>query len=380
MMSNKSTTLTNVPLLDLDRQYDPIKDEIKNTLLDVFEQKRFINGPEVTELEKQIVSYTGANYAIGVSSGSDALIVSLMGLDIGYEDEVITTPFSFFATAGSISRVGAIPVFCDINPDTFNIDPNQIESKITSKTKAIMPVHLFGQCADMEAIQAIAKKHNLAIIEDAAQALGSQYIFSDGRTQKAGTLGTVGCFSFFPSKNLGACGDAGIVTTNDEALYEKIKCLRMHGETQRYHHKFVGGNFRLDTIQAAVLVIKLKHLEEQHQGRQANAAYYNKNLSATIQKPVILPKSPSIYNQYTLKTERRDEFKEYLTENTIGNNIYYPIPLHLQECFEYLKYQKGDFPEAEKAATSVISLPIFSELTSDELNYVCQHVNQFFSE
>jgi dTDP-4-amino-4,6-dideoxygalactose transaminase len=380
MMSNKSTTLTNVPLLDLDRQYDPIKDEIKNTLLDVFEQKRFINGPEVTELEKQIVSYTGANYAIGVSSGSDALIVSLMGLDIGYEDEVITTPFSFFATAGSISRVGAIPVFCDINPDTFNIDPNQIESKITSKTKAIMPVHLFGQCADMEAIQAIAKKHNLAIIEDAAQALGSQYIFSDGRTQKAGTLGTVGCFSFFPSKNLGACGDAGIVTTNDEALYEKIKCLRMHGETQRYHHKFVGGNFRLDTIQAAVLIIKLKHLEEQHQGRQANAAYYNENLSATIQKPVILPKSPSIYNQYTLKTERRDEFKEYLTENTIGNNIYYPIPLHLQECFEYLKYQKGDFPEAEKAATSVISLPIFSELTSDELNYVCQHVNQFFSE
>jgi len=380
MMSNKSTTLTNVPLLDLDRQYDPIKDEIKNTLLDVFEQKRFINGPEVTELEKQIVSYTGANYAIGVSSGSDALIVSLMGLDIGYEDEVITTPFSFFATAGSISRVGAIPVFCDINPDTFNIDPNQIESKITSKTKAIMPVHLFGQCADMEAIQAIAKKHNLAIIEDAAQALGSQYIFSDGRTQKAGTLGTVGCFSFFPSKNLGACGDAGIVTTNDEALYEKIKCLRMHGETQRYHHKFVGGNFRLDTIQAAVLIIKLKHLEEQHQGRQANAAYYNENLSATIQKPVILPKSPSIYNQYTLKTERRDEFKEYLTENTIGNNIYYPIPLHLQECFEYLKYQKGDFPEAEKAATSVISLPIFSELTSDELDYVCQHVNQFFSE
>lgn len=380
MMSNKSTTLTNVPLLDLDRQYDPIKDEIKNILLDVFEQKRFINGPEVTELEKQIVSYTGANYAIGVSSGSDALIVSLMALDIGYEDEVITTPFSFFATAGSISRVGAIPVFCDINPDTFNIDPNQIESKITSKTKAIMPVHLFGQCADMEAIQAIAKKHNLAIIEDAAQALGSQYIFSDGRTQKAGTLGTVGCFSFFPSKNLGACGDAGIVTTNDEALYEKIKCLRMHGETQRYHHKFVGGNFRLDTIQAAVLVIKLKHLEEQHQGRQANAAYYNENLSATIQKPVIHPKSPSIYNQYTLKTERRDEFKEFLTENTIGNNIYYPIPLHLQECFEYLKYQKGDFPEAEKAATSVISLPIFSELTSDELDYVCQHVNQFFSE
>jgi len=243
-----------------------------------------------------------------------------------------------------------------------------------------MPVHLFGQCADMEAIQAIAKKHNLAIIEDAAQALGSRYIFSDGKTQKAGTLGTVGCFSFFPSKNLGACGDAGIVTTNDEALYEKIKCLRMHGETQRYHHKFVGGNFRLDTIQAAVLVIKLKHLEEQHQGRQANAAYYNKNLSATIQKPVIHPKSPSIYNQYTLKTERRDEFKEFLTANTIGNNIYYPIPLHLQECFEYLKYQKGDFPEAEKAAKTVISLPIFSELTSDELDYVCQHVNQFFSE
>ena len=228
-----------------------------------------------------------------------------------------------------------------------------------------MPVHLFGQCANMEEIQKIAQKHNLAIIEDAAQALGATYNFSDGSTKKAGNLGTIGCFSFFPSKNLGACGDAGIVTTNDKELAEKIKCLRMHGETQRYHHKYIGGNFRLDTIQAAVLSIKLTYLDDQHKGRQSNASFYNKNLLESIQKPYINPQSPSIYNQYTLKIPNRDSLKEYLSNQQIGNNIYYPIPLHLQECFQYLGYTQGDFPEAETAAKQVLSIPIFTELTQE---------------
>tara|TARA_Y100000748_G_scaffold303019_1_gene306925 strand:- start:1626 stop:2765 length:1140 start_codon:yes stop_codon:yes gene_type:complete len=377
-MNQKTASQINVPLLDLNRQYDPIKNDITNKLLTMFDDKRFINGPEVTELEEKICQYTNTNYAVGVSSGSDALIISMMGLDIGQNDEVITSPFSFFATAGCIARLGAKPVFCDIDPNTFNIDSKQIESKITSKTKAIMPVHLFGQCADMEAIQAIAKKHNLAIIEDAAQALGANYQFADKTLKKAGNLGTIGCFSFFPSKNLGACGDAGIVTTNDKDLYEKIKCLRMHGETQRYHHKYIGGNFRLDTIQAGILTIKLNYLDEQHNGRQSNANYYNTHLAETIQKPIINSNSPSIYNQYTLKTAKRDALKDYLTKHTIGNNIYYPIPLHLQECFTYLGYQEGDFPEAEKAANQVLSIPIFTELTKEELEYTCYHINQFF--
>ncbi|MBI60543.1 transcriptional regulator [bacterium] len=369
-----------VPLLDLDRQYKSIQTEVKETLLNIFDSKQFINGPQVSELENQIATYTGSQYAIGVSSGSDALIVAMMALDIGQDDEVITTPFSFFATAGCIARLGAKPVFCDIEPNTFNIDISQIESKITSKTKAIMPVHLFGQCANMEEIQKIAKKHNLAIIEDAAQALGATYNFSDGNTKKAGNLGTIGCFSFFPSKNLGACGDAGIVTTNDKELAEKIKCLRMHGETQRYHHKYVGGNFRLDTIQAAVLSIKLTYLDDQHKGRQSNASFYNKNLLESIQKPYINSQSPSIYNQYTLKIPNRDSLKEYLSNQQIGNNIYYPIPLHLQECFQYLGYTQGDFPEAETAAKQVLSIPIFTELTQEELEYTCHHINQFVKD
>tara|TARA_Y100001970_G_scaffold116276_1_gene144751 strand:- start:330 stop:1475 length:1146 start_codon:yes stop_codon:yes gene_type:complete len=379
-MTKKSTTLIKVPLLDLDRQYKSIQTEVKETLLNIFDSKQFINGPQVSELENQIATYTGSQYAIGVSSGSDALIVAMMALDIGQDDEVITTPFSFFATAGCIARLSAKPVFCDIEPNTFNIDVSQIEAKITSKTKAIMPVHLFGQCANMEEIQKIAQKHNLAIIEDAAQALGATYNFSDGSTKKAGNLGTIGCFSFFPSKNLGACGDAGIVTTNDKELAEKIKCLRMHGETQRYHHKYIGGNFRLDTIQAAVLSIKLTYLDDQHKGRQSNASFYNKNLLESIQKPYINPQSPSIYNQYTLKIPNRDSLKEYLSNQQIGNNIYYPIPLHLQECFQYLGYTQGDFPEAETAAKQVLSIPIFTELTQEELEYTCHHINQFVKD
>ncbi len=373
----KTILKQKIPLLDLNAQYEPIKNDIKNKLIEVFESKQFINGAEVELLEQNISNYCGSNYAIGVSSGSDALIVALMALEIGHGDEVITTPFSFFATAGSISRVGAKPVFCDINPNTFNIDPTLIESKITSKTKAIMPVHLFGQCAEMDQIIAIAKRHNLYVIEDAAQAIGASYSINK-TTTKAGVFGDIGCFSFFPSKNLGACGDGGVVTTNNEDLYKKIKSLRNHGEVTRYHHQYIGGNFRLDAIQAAVLNIKLNYLDSQHQGRIQNAQYYNQHLSEKTNKPIIHENANTIYNQYTLKVENRNDFQTYLNEHSIGNNIYYPIPLHLQECFKDLKYKKGDFPQAEKAAVEVISLPIYSELTTDQLDYVISVINNFF--
>ncbi len=369
-------TKTTVPLLDLNAQYEPIKDKILAKLTATFDSKCFINGPEVDLLENKIKAYCDVPYAIGVSSGSDALLISMMALDIKHGDEVITSPFTFFATAGSIARTGATPVFCDINPQTFNIDPEQIESKITPQTKAIIPVHLFGQCADMTPILDIANRHNIAVIEDAAQAIGATYNIS-GTPQKAGSMGTFGCFSFFPSKNLGAMGDGGIVTTSDKALYEKVKSLRMHGETTRYHHKYIGGCFRLDAIQAGILSIKLEYLDNQHNGRRKNAEFYNNLLSDIIQTPVIHEKCTSIYNQYTLRTSNRDKLKDYLSEHTIGNNIYYPIPLHLQECFEYLGYKEGDFPHSEAAAKEVLSIPVFSELSSDQRTYTANHIRSF---
>lgn len=372
-----SKTKMQVPLLDLQAQYEPYKELIKDKILATFDSKYFINGPEVTLLEDKISSYCGTKYAVGVSSGSDALIASMMALDIGPGDEVITTPFSFFATAGSIARVGATPVFCDIDLDTFNIDPTQIEALITKKTKAIVPVHLFGQCCDMDTIMDIANAHHLHVIEDAAQALGAAYTTKNGVTKKAGNFGTAGCFSFFPSKNLGACGDAGVITTNNSELYEKLKCIRMHGETSRYHHKFIGGNFRIDAIQAGILSIKLDYLDQQHQGRQANANFYNQHINANVKIPSISSACTSIYNQYTLTTPNRESLKQFLTDHTIGNNIYYPIPLHLQECFNYLGYKVGDFPQSEKAAHHVCSIPIFSELTEEQLNYIVSIINEF---
>ncbi|RAP29454.1 transcriptional regulator [Candidatus Marinamargulisbacteria bacterium SCGC AG-343-D04] len=371
------TETQNIPLLDIHAQDAPIKDRILKKIHDMFDKKQFINGPEVSELEDKLKNYCETQFSVGVSSGSDALIISLMALNIGHHDEVITTPFSFFATAGSIARVGAKPVFCDIDPKTFNIDPLNIEEKITENTKAIMPVHLFGQCADMDPIIEIAKKYNLYIIEDAAQAIGSSYNTNSTQIKKAGNLGTIGCFSFFPSKNLGGCGDGGAVTTNDEELYQKLKSLRMHGETQRYHHKFIGGNFRLDTLQAGILSIKLDYLNKQHEGRMKNAEYYNKHLHPSVIKPFINEKCTSIFNQYTLQSKDRDTLKSYLTDHTIGNNIYYPIPLHLQECFHYLNHKEGDFPYAEKAAKEVLSIPVFSELSTDQLDYVIHHINHF---
>ena len=368
-------TINKVPLLDLQAQYEPIKDHVLNAIKDVFDSKQFIQGPKVIELESMIKEYCDVKHAIGVSSGTDALIVSLMAMGIGHGDEVITTPFTFFSTGGSIHRVGAKPIFVDIDPVSYNIDINQIEAKINSKTKAIMPVHLFGQVAQMKEIKALADAHNLYVIEDAAQAIGAKQTI-DGTTYSAGSLGTVGCFSFFPSKNLGCCGDGGVVTTNDDELGEKIRLFRTHGAKQKYFHDYVGGNFRLDPLQAAVLSIKLPYLNSQHDGRRKNAAFYNSNLTG-VTTPIELSDNWMIYNQYTIRTENRDALIDHLNHANIGNAIYYPLPLHLQKCFEYLGYKEGDLPESEKAAKEVLSIPIYSELNQSQLDYIVEKVNAF---
>jgi len=363
-----------VPMLDLDAQYEPIKDEIFEAFREVFATKRFIGGPKIEELEEQIANYCDCKYAIGVSSGTDSLLVSLMALNIGVGDEVITTPFTFFATAGSIYRVGAKPVFVDIEPNTYNINADMIEDAITEKTKAIMPVHLFGQMCDMDKINKIAEKHDLHVIEDAAQAIGAE---QNGK--RAGSLGDVGCFSFFPSKNLGCAGDGGIATTNNQELAEKIRILRNHGSKPKYHHKIIGGNFRLDAIQAAILLKKLPLLEEWHQQRQNNAEYYDTNLSEAVKTPMVKSGNRMIYNQYTLWLDNRDEVQKALNESNIGNAIYYPIPLHLQECFSYLNYKKEDFPVAEDAAGHVLSIPIYSELNKKQQDYIISTIKNCIS-
>ncbi len=368
-------TINKVPLLDLQAQYEPIKTDVLKAITDVFDSKQFIQGPKVIELESMINEYCGTKHAIGVSSGTDALIVSLMAMGIGHGDEVITSPFTFFATGGSIHRVGATPVFVDIDPETYNMDVSQIESKITSKTKAIMPVHLFGQCADMKSIMDIANAHNLYVIEDAAQAIGAKQTI-DGIEKSAGSMGSVGCFSFFPSKNLGCCGDGGIVTTNDDELGEKIRLFRMHGAKEKYFHDYVGGNFRLDPLQAAVLCVKLPHLNRQHDGRRNNASYYNQHLK-TVKTPKEANGNYMIYNQYTIRTSKRDQLMAHLNSANIGNAIYYPLPLHLQKCFAHLGYKEGDLPEAESAGKEVVSIPVYSELTEAHLKYVIEKINSF---
>ena len=366
-------TINKVPLLDLQAQYEPIKHDVIKAITDVFDSKQFIQGPKVIELEKMINEYCGTKHAIGVSSGTDALIVSLMAMGIGHGDEVITSPFTFFATGGSIHRVGATPVFVDIDPLTYNMDVSQIEKKITSKTKAIMPVHLFGQLADMKQIMEIAKAHDLYVIEDAAQAIGAKQTI-DGIEKSAGSIGSVGCFSFFPSKNLGCCGDGGVVTTNDDELGEKIRLFRMHGAKEKYFHDYVGGNFRLDPLQAAVLCVKLPHLNSQHEGRRKNAAFYNKHIKS-VQTPTETDGNYMIYNQYTVRTSKREQLIEILKQNNIGNAIYYPLPLHIQKCFDHLGYSTGDLPESETAGNEVVSIPIYSELTDAHLEYVVEKVN-----
>ena len=375
----------NVPLLDLKAQYARIKKDIVPVVNEVMDSQYFILGPKVEEFERNAAAYSKAGWAVGVSSGTDALLVSLMALDIKPGDEVITTAFTFFSTAGTISRLCARPVFVDIDPVTFNIDPRKIERAVTRKTRAIIPVHLFGQCADMDPILEIARKHKLAVIEDAAQSIGAEY-----KGRRAGAMGELGIFSFFPSKNLGGFGDAGMVVTNDRALAEKVKVLRMHGEHVRYYHRAVGGNFRIDALQAAVLNAKLPHLDGWSAGRRENAAYYDRRfqeMGLTERGVVTTPaavyasggdRNHHIYNQYTLRVKDRDGLMKHLKDQGVGAAIYYPLPLHLQECFKDLGYRTGDLPVTEQAAAEVLSIPIYPELTARQKDYVIETIKSYY--
>lgn len=369
-----------VPLLDLKAQYAAIKPEIDAAVAAVFESQGFIMGPAVKQCEDAIAAYCGCAHAVGVSSGTDALLVALMAEDIGPGHEVITSPYTFFATAGSIARLGARPVFIDIEPDTFNLDPEQIESHITPHTKAVIPVHLFGRVADMDRIMPLARRHGLAVIEDACQAIGAEY-----KGLRAGTIGEYGCFSFFPSKNLGGAGDGGMVVTGDKARADRLNSLRQHGSPRKYYHERVGANFRLDTLQAAVVLAKLKHLDSWTAGRQSNARRYERLFAATDlvrRGKVTLPKVPAdrhIFNQYVIRVERRDDLRAFLTQQEIGNEVYYPVPLHLQECFRSLGYREGDFPESEKAARETLALPIYPELNDAQAERVVDRINAFFA-
>lgn len=367
----------NIPLLDLKAQYASIKPEIDAAVAEVLESQHFILGPKVAECEKAIAAYSQCSSAIGVSSGSDALLACLMAEDIGPGDEVITTPYTFFATAGAIARVGAAPVFVDIDPVTYNLNPGQIPSKITAKTRAIIPVHLYGQMAEMDAIMQIAAEHGLAVIEDAAQAIGAEY-----KGRRAGSIGHYGCFSFFPSKNLGAAGDGGMVVTNDAARAEKLRCLRVHGSKPKYHHKIIGGNFRLDAIQAAIVSAKLPHLDGWTAARERNAQRYNE-LFREAGLPVGLPAVVAdrhIFNQYIIRVARRDELQAHLREKGVGTEVYYPVPMHLQECFAYLGYTAGDFPESERAAKETLALPVHPELTDEQAQFVVETIGDFINQ
>jgi dTDP-4-amino-4,6-dideoxygalactose transaminase len=367
----------SIPLLDLKAQYANLQEEMETAVLDVMRRQQFINGPEVSQLEEAISDYTHSKHAVGVSSGTDALLCSLMALGIGDGDEVITTPYTFFATAGSIWRTGAKPVFIDIDPDTFNMDVSQLSNAITDKTAAIMPVHLFGQMAEMDPILQLAKMHDLAIIEDAAQAIGAEQ-----KQQKAGSLGTVGCFSFFPSKNLGGLGDGGMITTQDPDLFEKLKAFRMHGGQKRYFHDWVGGNFRLDSIQAAGLLVKLKYLDAWSEARRKNAERYNQffaNLEA-VTPPTIAPDNLTVVNQYVIRVPRRDELMQHLKDHDIGCAIYYPLGLHEQKCFASLGYTAGDFPNTEQAAKETLALPVYPELSIEQQDQVIQTIQDFYRE
>ncbi len=353
-----------IPLLDLKAQYAPIREEIRAAIDRVADAQHFIGGPEVEALEQEVAAYVQARFGIGVSSGTDALLVALMAIDLRPGDEVITTAYSFFATAGSIYRLGGRPVFVDINPLTYNIEPAQIEAAISERTRAIIPVHLFGQMADMDPIMEIARRHDLIVIEDAAQAIGAEY-----RGRRAGSLGHFGCFSFFPSKNLGAFGDGGMIVTGDPDLARRARLLRNHGAEPKYYHKLVGGNFRLDALQAAILRVKLKYLDGWTAGRQRNADRYRRLFAAAGLTEVLLPHDAGygrhIYNQFVIRTPRRAAVMAELKARRIGHEVYYPVPLHLQECFAGLGYRPGDLPESERAAAETLALPIYPELTEE---------------
>jgi len=386
-----------VPILDLNAQHKKIEEEINQAIKRVCASGQFILGDEVAKFEEEIASYCKVDYAIGVSSGTDSLLVSLMALGIAPGDEVITSAYSFFATAGVISRLSAKPVFVDIEPETFNINPFLIEEKITGKTKALLPVHLFGQVAEMSPVMQLAEKYNLAVIEDSAQAIGAQY--KDGRI--AGTIGDAGCLSFFPTKNLGGFGDGGMVLTRDKKFSEKIRILRVHGARPKYYHKVIGGNFRLDSLQAAILRVKLKYLDEWTEKRQENGRNYRQifiekgleelvHLPKAIYHPHLTPpplrgrieergiRNYHIYNQFVIRVKKRDQLKEFLEENGVDTAIYYPISLPLQECFKGLGYRSGDFPQAERAAKETLALPIYPEITREMQGYVVEKIKEFY--
>jgi dTDP-4-amino-4,6-dideoxygalactose transaminase len=388
--------MTNVPLLDLKAQFAQIRAEVMPAIDQVCASQHFILGQQVAALEEEVARYCGASAGIGVSSGTDALLLALMALNIGAGDEVITSPFTFFATAGTIARTGARPVFCDIEPETFNLSPAAVQDFIDEhcavqgaqlinrttggRVKALMPVHLYGQSADMDPLMAIARRHGLKVIEDAAQAIGTEY--KNGA--RAGTIGDVGCFSFFPSKNLGAFGDAGLCTTNDPELAETLRVMRVHGGKPKYFHALIGGNFRIDELQAAVLRVKLKYLDGWTAGRQRNAAYYDAafahaGLGDKLRTPVAIAGYRHIFNQYVVRVQNRDALRARLTERGIGSEIYYPVPLHLQQCFAYLNYRTGDFPQSERAAEETLALPIYPELDQVQLAHVVATIAEFYA-
>jgi|HubBroStandDraft_5_1064220.scaffolds.fasta_scaffold04406_3 dTDP-4-amino-4,6-dideoxygalactose transaminase len=386
--------MTNVPLLDLKAQYAQIRAEVMPIIEEVCASQRFILGEHVLALEAEVAAYCASAAGVGVSSGTDALLLALMALGVGAGDEIITTPFTFFATAGTIARLGARPVFCDIDPVSFNLSPQAVSDFIDQhcrvqgsqllnratggRIKGLMPVHLYGQSADMDPLMAVAKQYNLKVIEDAAQAIGTEY-----QGVRVGSIGDIGCFSFFPSKNLGAFGDAGLCTTNDAELAESMRVLRVHGGKPKYFHAVIGGNFRIDELQAAVLRVKLKYLDGWTAARQRNAAYYTAAFAAANgAKHLITPqatvKGRHIFNQYVVRVQNRDALKDHLTAQGIGTEIYYPVPLHLQKCFSYLKHAPGDFPQSERAAAETLALPIYPELTQTQLDHVVASVAAFY--
>jgi dTDP-4-amino-4,6-dideoxygalactose transaminase len=368
----------NVPLLDLKAQYCSIQHDIQSVIHDVCAEQSFILGPHVQNLEQTLAQCIGTDHAVGVASGSDALLLSLMEVGIQPDDQVVTVPFTFFASAGVISRLHARPVFVDVTPDTFNVDPVSLAGHLTSKVKAILPVHLFGQCADMDAIMSIADVHDIPVIEDACQAIGATR-----NGIQAGAFGRTGCFSFFPSKNLGGFGDGGLITTKDPQVAERLRLLRVHGSRSEYHHQLIGMNSRLDALQAAILQVKFQHLAQWTAKRQAHAASYQRlfhecGLDDRLACPVVGDGNTHVYNQFTIRTPQRDALSAHLTQHGIGNRIYYPVPLHLQECYQALGYKKGDFPVSEQISQEVLSLPVYPELTPDHLQYVVETIKAFF--
>jgi len=367
----------NIPLLDLKTQYASIKNEIDAAIAEVLESQHFILGPRVDQCEKMIAAYSNCLHGIGVSSWSDALLACLMAENIGPGDEVITTSYTFFATVGAICRVGATPVFVDIDPTTYNMNVSQIASKITNTTRAIIPVHLFGQVADMDPVMKLAEQHKLVVIEDAAQAIGAEY-----KGRRAGSFGHYGCFSFFPSKNLGAIGDAGMIVTSDAQRAEKVRVLRGHGAKPKYYHRVVGGNFRLDAIHAAVVSVKLPHLDSWTAARQRNAKRYDQ-LFREMALPIGLPVAITgrhVFNQYVIRSSSRDELQSFLKDKGVGSEVYYPVPMHFQDCFANLGIKAGTFPEAERAANESLAIPVYPELNDAQARYVVESIAEFVGQ